>query len=305
MRIVLCKITGWITMAVAVVGVLSGCSSSSQDSSNSTPESREATAVSASRSKEREHGETPRLPKPFLAPRDAPPAGVKKLVEYFQEGGPPVCHNEEQTSTLSLSFGVDSLPRKKDAENLSPKPQIGDALAICILGVRGEEPVSVTVDAPEEDPAPLHGHGYNSPNSFGMVMLYVFLTPKNGTGTWNFTAHSKGRTAQMNVVVGQPSNPGYRHIDTRDRRYADFLLVGLAPNEPFSLHLYEPLPSSLEAEYMTTVRGQTGADGSRVVTIDSLGAKKDCYIAKVEVEGHMLDDRYNTLSVFCPLVESE
>lgn len=226
------------------------------------------------------------------------------MVRYYQEGGPPVCYNEDQTDQLSMSYGVASLPRD-GKEHFHPRPRIGDSLAVCVLGVLGEERVEVDFDAPRSTPPPVVEHGFRSPGEYGLVMMFQFLAPEYGAGRWHLTANAGGRTAQMDIWVGRPVAPGYVHSATRGHRYVDFVIVGLEPNQEFSMHFYEPHEDDLLAEYISSTRGRVGPEGMTTMTIDTLGATNTCYIAKLEAAGKIVDDLHNTLSYFCPRIEGE
>ena len=163
----------------------------------------------------------------------------------------------------------------------------------------------MSIDAPGVDPPPLMEAGYRSPGELGQTMAYLYLEPEGGSGLWRFIARSRDQVAHMTVAVGDPVMPGYRHVDTRNRRYVDFVIVGLKPHQPYALHFYDPRLEALTAEYFSTLRGHVDQRGSDTVTIDSLGAERDCYIAKLEVAGHFVDDEHNTLSTFCPEYETD
>lgn len=242
--------------------------------------------------------------KPFESLPDGPPEGVKRLVQYYQEGGPPACRNEDETAQLSMSFGVSSLPRK-GKERFYPEPRIGDSLAVCVLGVLGEERVKVEFDAPGSTPPPVVERGYRSPGEYGLVTMYLFLAPEYGFGRWHLTAHAQGRTAEMDMWVRRPVAPGYVHSATREHRYVDFVVVGLEPNAEFTMHFYVPHDEDLLAEYVSSTQGRVGPEGMTTMTIDAAGATSTCYIAKLEVVGRIVDDLHNTLSYFCPRIEDK
>jgi hypothetical protein len=243
-------------------------------------------------------------PTPFKSLPDGPPEGVKGLVQYYQEGGPPACRNEDETDQLSMSFGVSSLPRK-GKERFNPRPRIGDSLAVCVRGVLGEEEVKVEFDSPGSTPPPVVERGFRSPGEYGLVMMYLFLAPEYGFGQWHLTAHAEGRSAEMDMWIGRPVAPGYVHSATRGHRYVDFVVAGLEPNQEFTMHFYAPHDEDLLAEYVSSARGRVGPEGMTTMTIDAAGATSTCYIAKLEVAGGIVDDLHNTLSHFCPRIEDK
>ncbi len=109
----------------------------------------------------------------------------------------------------------------------------------------------------------------------------------------------------MDMRVGRPAAPGYVHSATREHRYVDFVVVGLEPNQEFTMHFYVPHDEDLLAEYVSSTRGRVGPEGMTTMTIDATGAPSTCYIAKLEVAGKIVDDLHNTLSYFCPRIEDK
>lgn len=177
------------------------------------------------------------------------------MVKYYQEGGPPNCRNEDETEKLGLSFGVAPLPRE-GTESTHAEPRIGDSLAVCVLGVLGEEEVRVSIAAPKGALPDLVDRGYGSPGEFGLVLRYLFLDPRYGWGQWRFKAQAGERTARMVVSVGKAAAPGYVHSETREHRYADFVIVGLGPRQRFSMHFYTPRDDELLADYVSSATGR-------------------------------------------------
>lgn len=244
--------------------------------------------------------------KPFIESSRSRMAGVKRLVTYYQEGGPPGCNNEDSDSpALALGYGIDALPRKEQ----ELRPRIGDDLWICVLGVRGHKRIRVEIEAPGMDPESLP---IRNETEAGIAYASVTLLPENLPGQWRLTAHAGSKDAEAAVGVLPPAGPGYRHAETHSNGGVDFLVVGLDQRQPFALHIYKPvdIPSESSEElprasYLATVEARANGTGHRIVTLDSEGAGEGCYLAKLEVNGRFLDDRHNELSVFCPTVEAE
>lgn len=291
----------WVACLLAAAAII-GCGDSDSNSA-SEGESGRGSVVT-------ENGDGSSSPdrdvKPFTESDELQATDVKRLVSYYQEGGPPGCDNEDYDSpVLALSYGIDALPREEEALEL----RIGDNLWICVLGVQELERVRIEIEAPGQNPEPLR-----IDNETGASIVYgsVPLLPENRSGRWRLTAQADGQDAEMSLRVLPPASPGYRRIETHPDGTVDFLVVGLQAGQRFSLHVYEPLDFPSEgseelpkAEYLATVEAEADQAGQRIVTLDSEGAKEKCYLAKLEVDGRFLDDRHNELSVFCPTLEVE
>lgn len=282
---------GRISVSIGAALLLTCCS---QDDRGATPPSKSVGGASVEKD-----ARAFDLPQPFVSPRDAPPDGVKRQISYFQQGGAPNCKDERATHTLTLSYGVDALPRAPSAR--LDEPRIGDLLAICVLGLVGREPVEVSIDAPDRDPAPIMTNGIGGSPS--MAMAYLHLMPENGAGRWRFTARAGSRSAGMMLDIPTATEPGYRHVSSGEDRPGEpveFVLVGFESGQSFKMHIYRPRERQLIADYVTTSRGRVRRDGTQTLRFSPKGAEDGCHIAKVEVEGQILDDRFNELSSFCP-----
>ena len=195
---------------------------------------------------------------------------------------------------LEIAFGVGPLPRP--ASTYESDPLIGDRLAICVRGISVGERVQVRIDAPDEDPPLMSDEARYEP---GQIQVETDILPEYGTGTWTITASAPSGTATLDIPVGVATTPGYRVIQETDSTAA-LLAVGLAPNQPFSIHFYESTPGELVADYVSTLEARAGGDGTRLVKFSRAGGSEHCNIAKVTVEERMLADGHNTLSTLCP-----
>jgi hypothetical protein len=178
-------------------------------------------------------------------------------------------------------------------------PRVGDSLMVCALNPEGK--VHLEVIPPQGQSKTIHAPDYGTT----MTPLYVELYPWLGEGVWKFRARSGDQSASMQLKVLGPEVPAYRII-SEEGADDELLVVGLEPRERFFVRIYEPENPPREltfprAEYVSSLAERAEQNGVAALSLEPRNAKKEtCYVAKVEVSGHMLDDLENTLSVFCP-----
>jgi hypothetical protein len=175
---------------------------------------------------------------------------------------------------------------------------------ICALGVRGRSRVDIDVRPPRGHPDPLEGEGNGAEES--TALTFIQLEPRYGAGKWHFEAFSSGEKASMDLTVRDPVAPGYRTLEANPH-IVEFLIVGLEPHQPFTMHFYEPREkyspgTTPRATYVTSIEDRVHRDGTLTLKFDPAGADEGCYVAKLEVDDKLVDDLYNTLSVFCPII---
>lgn len=238
-------------------------------------------------------------PTPVLRRHDTPPGGLRRLVDYYQQGdGPPCTHLDDDAAErgpLRFLFRPDRIVEPK--HDPGTVVSVGDLLGVCLAGsAAAVGDATLSIDAPGVDPVPAEV----GTTRFG-ANSHLTIRSEHGVGTWRFTARAGGETAEATLRVGATPEPAYRVVESIA------LLYGMEPRQPFQVALYEPGPTSTTdgvvtnmARYVASAPGRTGADGSAAIPIDAERLLDECGFVKVQVAGRLLYDAYNMLSNVCP-----